>query len=102
MKYIKLFEQYLKENQLKLFPDYEKEHPDNPKEVGMKYLKDREVKHSRQTSTIKTWEMYLNIWMIVIITILLKNVLEIVILIYIISYFFTMNITKVFAYPPKI
>jgi hypothetical protein len=56
MKYIKMFEQYLKENQLKLFPDYEKSMPDNPKEIGMQYLKDREVKHSKVDDTIKTWE----------------------------------------------
>ena len=38
MKYIKLFENYINEKQLKLFPDYENNLPDNPKEVGHKYL----------------------------------------------------------------
>ena len=60
MKYIKLFENFIKENQMKLFPDYEKEHSDNPKDVGDKYLKDRTSKqHKKNLSgeTINNWNV---------------------------------------------
>ena len=63
MKYIKLFENFIKENQLKMFPDYEKSMPDNPKDIGMKYLKDREGEYNKSDNDINTWheaEQFIN------------------------------------------
>jgi len=39
-----------------MFPDFEKNLPDNPEEVAHKYLKDREIdKHSDKVNNIDTW-----------------------------------------------
>jgi hypothetical protein len=56
MKYLK--RNILKEKQLKMFPDYEKEMPDNPKEITHKYLNKRKSKRhlDKSSSNIKTWE----------------------------------------------
>lgn len=62
MKHIKSIYSIL-EKQLKLFPDFEKNLPDNPKDVAHKYLKDRETTHSDKSNSINTWyeaEQFMN------------------------------------------
>lgn len=55
MKYLK--RNFLIEKQLKMFPDYEKELPDNPKDITHKYLNKRKSKHhiDKSSSNIQTW-----------------------------------------------
>ena len=57
MKHLKSIYSIL-EKQLKLYPDFEKTLPDNPKEVANKYLKDRDINShiDKSKSDIDSWD----------------------------------------------